>query len=628
MRKIFLILFLLFLNFSSIFAYDKPKIISREEWWANLDFSDKNSSYWQEIRENNEKKEKSLTLSQKLASEKIIEKNKKINELLFSKYSDYNQKTWKIDYFYEGRELVWPIEYSAKIDGIVIHHTEWVYKNSFQAIRSIQRFHSLSRAWWDIWYNFLIWQNWEIFEGRMWWETAVWAHALWNNIWNIWIAVIWNYDKKEINDEQKESLEKLVKYLVEKYNIDLSRENIYFRNCKKNCIEPIEVLKKEAMIWHRDAWYTTCPWDKLYHQMEDLRSDLIKNLIAINNNPVLSINTSFDLKEKKYFPIFERVWEKKLLDWLVKFEEILENESNPLLLELKEYIIKYFKSKEKLVLTNKTEKNIKIKLSYPENSEFITISDGIVEKKIEKIENKLFVDWEEVEKFSMKNGIFPYLEITSWDRTNSWDKEKKYKDNRFRWEIIVYLKDDKLIVVNNLQVEDYLKWLWEISNDENIEKAKAIIISARTYALWYIEKDRKFKWEFYDGSDDSEIFQKYIGYDLELRSPNLNKIVEQTKWIILTYKWELIKPWYFSASEGQTLSFYEYCINNKKNSLEFCEKEKIKYPFLQSKKDLGGIWKTKSWHWVWLSGTWASYFSKKWWTWPMILKYFYDWIDL
>jgi hypothetical protein len=34
--------------------------------------------------------------------------------------------------------------------------------------------------------------------------------------------------------------------------------------------------------------------------------------------------------------------------------------------------------------------------------------------------------------------------------------------------------------------------LGEVSNTENIEKIKTIIISARTYATWYTTMDRKF----------------------------------------------------------------------------------------------------------------------------------------
>lgn len=610
--KIFLILFLFFCNFFVTLAYQKPEIISREEWWANDDFLDKNWVEWKKIFDLRDKQPKrDLTEAQK----KSQEKTKKINEFLLNDFWNENEII-KTDKFYKWRELVWPIEYSSKIRAIVVHHTHTNHTNSWEWIRNIYKYHSLTNGRWDVGYNFLIWENWEIFEWRAGWEMAVWAHALRNNRQTIWISLIWNYDNKPISYAQYNSLEKLIKYLVEKYKIDLNKKEPFFKNCKSNCINPLEVNYLYPLIWHRDAWHTNCPWEKLYNQLEEIRNNLQNKTSYIS-----------EYEKQKYFNIFDRFSEKKLLEVWLKIEEILDKKNDKRVVDIKNYLIKYFEEKKKFQKNENANKQIKVKLSYPEDLDFITISDWLKEYKIEKQGGKLFVDWVEQKDFSIKNLINPYIEITSWDRTPSWHKEWIYKDNKFRGEIFVYLKNDKFVVVNILPIEDYLKWLWEISNTENKQKAEAILISARTYALWYVEKDRKFKWEFYDASDDPEVFQKYLWYDLEQRSPNLNKILDNTRWVVLKYNWEIIKPWYFSISNWRTLSFFDYCIKNK-NSEKFCESEKNKYPFLQSKKDPGWLFKKQSWHWVWLSWSWATYFSSRWWTSSMILKYFYEWIEL
>ncbi len=88
---------------------------------------------------------------------------------------------------------------------------------------------------------------------------------------------------------------------------------------------------------------------------------------------------------------------------------------------------------------------------------------------------------------------------------------------------------------------------------------KAIIVLARTYARWYMTKAEKFVNEWYHASDDPNVFQKYVGYGIESRSPNLKKVVEETKDLIITYNGELIKPWYFSQSNGKTISFIDFC---------------------------------------------------------------------
>lgn len=618
MRKIFLILFFIFCNFSVAFGYQEPKIITREEWWANLDYMDKNSAEWQKKFSSIQTKPKTPA---QIAAE---EKTKKINSILLTDFAEDNEISGT-SYTYEARELVWPIQYSKKIRAIVVHHTVSNYDDSYEWIRSIYKYHALKNGRGDIGYNFLIWKNWEIFEWRAGWEMAVWAHAVRNNRQTIWISIIWDYSSTPISQAQYESLEKLINYLVEKYNIDLNKKEAFNKNCTwKNCISLLETNYNYPIVWHRDTWNTTCPWDEFYAQMKQIRNNiLIKKWIT----PIDDFS-SYDPKKQTFFELFDKIPEKKLLELMVKIEQILEKENNSQILELKKYILKYFEEKNIYKTSDRTDKDIKIKLSYPEDSDYITLFDGWLEKKIEKSTNwKLLIDWVEYDNYSMKSTINPYVEITSWSRIPTWDTEKKYNDNKFRWEIFVYLKDWKFVVVNILKIEDYLKWLWEISNSENMEKAEAIIISARTYALWYVEKDRKFPWEFYDWSDNPDAFQKYLWYSLENRSERLNKIVEATKWVVLTYNWELIKPWYFSSSSGFTLSFYDYCIWNK-NSVNFCETEKLKYPFLQSKIDLWWIWKIRLWHWVWLPGTWATYFSAKWWNSAMILKYFYEWISV
>jgi hypothetical protein len=49
-------------------------------------------------------------------------------------------------------------------------------------------------------------------------------------------------------------------------------------------------------------------------------------------------------------------------------------------------------------------------------------------------------------------------------------------------------------------------------------------------------KAEKFVGEWYQASDDPNVFQKYLGFGLEERSPKVNQIVEQTKDLIVTYE--------------------------------------------------------------------------------------------
>ncbi len=130
-------------------------------------------------------------------------------------------------------------------------------------------------------------------------------------------------------------------------------------------------------------------------------------------------------------------------------------------------------------------------------------------------------------------------------------------DNQFRGSLKVKSVGGKLEVVNKLGLESYLKGLAEISDYEHPEKIKTIVIAARSYAYYYMVKDKKFKDKTYNLDDDPQVSQKYLGYGFEKRAPNVIKVVEETKGQMLTYKGEIIKVPYFSQSNGRTKSAKE-----------------------------------------------------------------------
>jgi SpoIID/LytB domain protein len=71
------------------------------------------------------------------------------------------------------------------------------------------------------------------------------------------------------------------------------------------------------------------------------------------------------------------------------------------------------------------------------------------------------------------------------------------------------------------------------------------------------DENRKFPGMPYDGSDDPAIFQRYLGYGVEVRSPNFVNAVKETEDIVVTYNGELVKTPYFNQSDGRTRSAEE-----------------------------------------------------------------------
>ena len=666
--KIFKSLFFIFISFlfyTWVFASSswEIKIITREQWWADESYRYLDSKEWKDlIKKWNNTPKRELTESQKIKAQIEAWKVKKANNFLVKNYSDIIWVKSVEEYDWEHK-LAWPLARVKNRSAIVIHHTDtdyWNSKDSYEAIRKIYKYHSIWRWWWDIGYNYLIGYNWEIFEWRAWWDDVVGAHDKWNNQAAIWISLIWNYDKKPINKKQYESLKKLVTYLVKKYNIDLSQKTDYFKWCvgtSEQCIQkPLIITHDYPIIWHRDAGHTACPWEKLYAQLQQLKREL-KVWISTKNQILL----------RKIKRLLQKASDDELITFLSKVEVYLDKSPNlkkkTLLLEVKKQILEIEKNRSKFAFWEKKypsfddNHKIKVKLSYPyidfikfqvswkykarlrkQNTQ--TLIDFIYDKNLDfktinlNFEfkwNDIYLSWKKISSFD-NNKFFRLsvpkwniIKINSWDRKPKWDKTWKLNDNEFKWDIVFYKKDWNLIVVNELYLTDYLKWLWEVSNSTNPEKIKTIIVLARTYARWYMTKARKFVWEWYDASDNPNIFQKYLWFGLEKRSPNVNKIVEQTKDLVVTYNWDLIKPWYFSSSNWKTISFIDYCKNA--SWVPDCQHPE-KFPFLLWVKDYWGNWKKQAGHWVWVAWTWVEYFSQKWWTFDMIIKYFLKWVKI
>lgn len=298
MRLFFILWTLIFLctgtSFQAYSQEEKPIIISRQQWWADESYWLLDSTHWKDILEKRKNISKQKPKNPELIK-KHQEKTKRINKYLNSFFADqfnivekkYSNKKWQ--------RYAWPREYMDYVDSIILHHTHSEYDDSFEWIKKIYKYHSLTRQWWDIWYNYLIWYDWEIFEWRAWWDYVAGAHSKYNNRHSIWISIIWDYHTRWINSKQYESLEKLIQYLVQKYWIDLSKKIHYHSRCAKDAckIFPIETFKSNALVWHRDTGHTSCPWDKLYAQMQEIWKNnlfLSKGLEPVSRNDSTSHN--------------------------------------------------------------------------------------------------------------------------------------------------------------------------------------------------------------------------------------------------------------------------------------------------------------------------------------------------
>lgn len=207
------------------------------------------------------------------------------------------------------------------------------------------------------------------------------------------------------------------------------------------------------------------------------------------------------------------------------------------------------------------------------------------------------------------------IKIDNFNHAPGWNPD--LNDNQYRGTLEVNKEDGKLILINELPVDSYLKGLGEVSNSAHPEKIKSIMVAARSYAQYYIDVDQKFSGKPYHLDDDPAVSQKYLGYGLEKRSPNVASAVDATKGKVISLDGQTpLKAPYFNQSDGtSTKSAQEvwgwtntpYLISVPDN---YCDGNEF----------LG--------HGVGLSGCGATGMAEQGYTYDEILKHYYTGIDI
>lgn len=205
------------------------------------------------------------------------------------------------------------------------------------------------------------------------------------------------------------------------------------------------------------------------------------------------------------------------------------------------------------------------------------------------------------------------LRINNFENRPAWKPE--LNDNEYRGVLEVNRYENRLRVVNELPLEDYMKGLAEISASDPYEKIKTITILARSYARFYMTEAEKFPGAPFHIDDDPNVSQKYLGYGFEKRNPTGVKAVNDTTGIVVTYNGKVVKTPYFHSDDGRTRSAQE--VWGWTNT-----------PYLVSVDDPGCAGQTLQGHGVGLSGCGSAYMANLGKTYTEIIKYFYKGVEI
>jgi len=117
-------------------------------------------------------------------------------------------------------------------------------------------------------------------------------------------------------------------------------------------------------------------------------------------------------------------------------------------------------------------------------------------------------------------------------------------------------KDQKLWIINELGMEDYLRGIAETSNSSPMEFHKAQIVAARSYALYHYQTKTKHESRNFDVIATVGD-QYYRGYNSELRLTNVSKAVDATRGQVVTYQKQVAITPYSASSNGTSRAWEE-----------------------------------------------------------------------
>lgn len=185
-----------------------------------------------------------------------------IDDSVYEQFADELKYSRVVDEDEDGDTYKWPLQYPEKVSKIIVHHTATTkdLTDPEQAIRDIYYYHSVTKGWGDIGYNYIIDKKGKIYEGRYGGEGVIGAHAGLSNTGSIGIAVLGNYDTTAVPEVVTQALGKLISIKSKIHGIDPEGSSI-FRG-----------QKLPNIFGHKDVTNTSCPGANLYEKFPVIRA--------------------------------------------------------------------------------------------------------------------------------------------------------------------------------------------------------------------------------------------------------------------------------------------------------------------------------------------------------------------
>lgn len=171
----------------------------------------------------------------------------------------------------------------------------------------------------------------------------------------------------------------------------------------------------------------------------------------------------------------------------------------------------------------------------------VCVLDAMKGYEIRPYKNKIAIKY---------NGKYYKIDSDNVVLRTSDDAFVSTKSKWYRGKLMIQNKNGKLTIINDVDLEDYIKGVVpsEMPSGWEEEALKAQAIAARSYALANLGKRAGFGYDLKDNQED----QAYNGASAE--TVKTNKLVEDTKGLVLIYDLKIIPAYYSASAGGQTVN--------------------------------------------------------------------------
>lgn len=191
----------------------------------------------------------------------------------------------------DGQGSRWSPAY-AKITHAIVHHTAGsnAVTNWENEVRNIWYFHTVTRGWGDVGYNFLIDPNGVIYEGRAGGNGAIGAHFSCRNTNTVGVSLMGDFTATQPSPAALAALKRLLTEVLARNGVS---PNVVAKHAPST-------LDLNTISSHRDGnaaapqitcTITSCPGDQLYSKLTEIRNDVAACRVPRFTSPAMTAST-------------------------------------------------------------------------------------------------------------------------------------------------------------------------------------------------------------------------------------------------------------------------------------------------------------------------------------------------